>query len=58
MTNVPGVVGRTATHAFLNAAWPYISMVVDEGIDAALEKSKALQRGVVLHEGKLIPVAS
>ncbi len=56
--NVPGVVGRTATHAFLNAAWPHISMVVDEGIDAALEKSEALQRGVVLHEGKLIPIAS
>jgi alanine dehydrogenase len=51
--NVPGVVGRTATHAFLNAAWPYIQMVVNEGIDAALENHPALRKGAVMRSGTL-----
>jgi len=51
--NIPGVVGRTATHAFLNAAWPYIQIVASEGLDAALEKLPALRCGLVLREGKL-----
>lgn len=46
--NVPGVVGRTATHAFLNAAWPYILQVVDDGIVSALERSPALKHGIVM----------
>jgi alanine dehydrogenase len=46
--NVPGVVGRTATHAFLNAAWSYILLYLDHGLDGALEQSSALRRGVVL----------
>jgi alanine dehydrogenase len=52
VTNVPGVVGRTATDAFLNSAWPYISLVVDSGIDAAIEQSPALRRGVIMHNGR------
>lgn len=46
--NVPGVVGRTATHAFLNAAWPYILQVVDDGLESAVERSPALNHGVVI----------
>ncbi|MBZ0278674.1 MAG: alanine dehydrogenase [Anaerolineae bacterium] len=46
--NVPGVVGRTATHAFLNAAWPYILSYLDDGLEAALEWNSALKRGIVL----------
>ncbi|HLF91739.1 MAG TPA: alanine dehydrogenase, partial [Anaerolineales bacterium] len=30
--NLPGVVARTATHAFLNAAWPYIQEIANTGI--------------------------
>ncbi|MBI5666495.1 MAG: alanine dehydrogenase [Chloroflexi bacterium] len=40
--NVPGVVGRTATHAFLNAAWPYILRAVDEGVQASIESHPTL----------------
>jgi len=29
--NIPGVVARTATHAYLNAAWPYIRLAVHPG---------------------------
>ncbi len=49
--NGPGVVGRTATHAFINAGWPFIKLVVDKGIDAALDESKPLAAGVVIRAG-------
>ncbi len=52
--NVPGVVARTATHAFLNAAWPFIKLLAKEGLDTALDKSAALKRGIVMRDGKLI----
>jgi alanine dehydrogenase len=51
--NVPGVVGRTATHAFLNAAWPFVTQVADEGLDAALEHNAALRRGLIMRQGTL-----
>lgn len=53
--NVPGVVGRTATHAFLNAAWPYILQVIDDGVDTALKTNAALRRGTVLRAGLMTP---
>ncbi len=52
--NVPGVVGRTATHAFLNAAWPYISQVVEEGLEAASAANEGLRHGLVVREGSLL----
>lgn len=52
--NVPGVVGRTATHAYLNAAWPYIKLMADFGIEAAIERSPALHKGVVMYRGALM----
>ncbi len=52
--NMPGVVGRTATHAFLNAAWPYIMNVVDEGLEAALVQNASLSRGLAMRKGDLL----
>jgi alanine dehydrogenase len=49
--NLPGVVARTSTHAFLNAAWPYIQRVADAGADEAIASDPALARGVVTHRG-------
>ncbi len=46
--NVPGVVGRSATHAFLNAAWPYIQLIAEKGIMQASEEDVALQKGTIL----------
>ena len=51
--NVPGVVGRTATHAFLNAAWPFIDRVSGQGLEAAVADSAALEHGLVMKGGKL-----
>lgn len=45
--NVPGVLGRTATHAFLNAAWQYITLIAENGIELALESSPELRQGIV-----------
>jgi alanine dehydrogenase len=51
--NLPGVVARTATHAFLNAAWPYIQEIANTGVSAALENNPAIERGVATRAGKL-----
>jgi alanine dehydrogenase len=52
--NFPSVVARTATHAFNNAAWPYIQAVTRLGIAAALEAIPALARGLNTRGGEII----
>jgi len=52
--NMTGVLGRTATHALNNAAWPLIKQIAKQGIDSALKENKALQRGVYTHQGKIV----
>ncbi len=51
--NLPGVVARTATHAFLNAAWPYIQTITDLGVESAIEEEPALAHGVATHQGAI-----
>ena len=51
--NLPGVVARTATHAFLNAAWPYIQRVASQGVENALTADPDLERGLVTYQGQL-----
>ena len=52
--NIPGVVARTATHAFLNAAWPYIQLLVEKGIETAMVESPALAKGVTIHDREIL----
>ncbi len=52
--NMPGVVARTATHAYLNAAWPYITKLCDLGTQPALDADFALKRGVAVHGGRIV----
>lgn len=52
--NMPGVVARTATHAFVNAAMPYILEMADTGIEAAIERNPAIEKAVNTHDGKLV----
>jgi alanine dehydrogenase len=49
--NMTSIVARTATHAFNNAAWPFIQAAADQGLDAALASMPALQRGVTIRRG-------
>ena len=52
--NMPGVVARTATHAFLNAVWPYIQLVVARGIDRAMAADPGFAKALTIHKGKLL----
>ncbi len=52
--NIPGVVARTATHAYNNAALPYIQQLADLGVDTAISENPAIARGVETHHGELV----
>ena len=52
--NLPSVIARTSTHAFNNAAWPYIQAIARLGVDTALTVDPALARGVNTRNGAII----
>jgi alanine dehydrogenase len=52
--NMPGVVARTATHAFVNSAMPYLTRIADHGIDRAIAEDPALEMGINTHQGRLV----
>ena len=52
--NMTAVVARTTTHAFNNAAWPYIQAITRLGVAAALEAYPALARGVNTRGGEIV----
>lgn len=51
--NIPSLVARTATHAFLNGAWTYGEIIVRDGLEAALAANTELQRGIVIRDGRI-----
>lgn len=51
--NITGAVARTATHAFVNAAMPYILELADKGAEAAIKENSALALGVNTHAGRM-----
>jgi len=51
--NIPGVVARTSTHAFINAAFPFISELSNKGVDTAIAENPAIERGVNTYKGAL-----
>jgi alanine dehydrogenase len=50
--NMPGVVARTATHAFVNSAMPYIMEVADHGIEQVIKENPAIEAAVNTHAGQ------
>jgi alanine dehydrogenase len=52
--NIPGVVARTATYAYVNAALPYILELANLGIDQAISKDEALGHAVNSYHGELV----
>jgi alanine dehydrogenase len=52
--NMAGVIARTATHAFNNAAWPHIQSIVRWGLDGAIERDPALARGIATRNGEIL----
>jgi alanine dehydrogenase len=51
--NMPGVVARTATHGFVNAAIPYILDIANMGADGAIAKNPAIEMAVNTHNGEI-----
>ncbi len=51
--NIPGVVGRTSTHAFFNAAMPYILELADHGIEKTISSNPAIAAAVNTHNGEM-----
>jgi alanine dehydrogenase len=52
--NMPGVLGRTATHALNNATWPLVQLIMNCGTEAAVERSQPLARGVATLGGRVV----
>ncbi len=55
--NIPGVVARTSTHAYINSAFPFILELANRGVDQAIELNPAIAHGVNLHKGKIVHLA-
>jgi alanine dehydrogenase len=51
--NVPSLVARTATHAFVNSAMPYIMKVASLGVEKAIETDPSLEIAVNTHQGEM-----
>jgi alanine dehydrogenase len=51
--NMPGVVARTATTGFVNAALPYILDIVNLGVEKAIKKNPAIEPGIATFRGEL-----
>lgn len=52
--NMPSVVARTATYAFLNAAFPYIEALANKGVESAIEEDPALKAAVRTRAGQMV----
>lgn len=51
--NIPGAVPRTSTYALANATLPYLCLVADLGVDAAMERRPELVQGLNTRNGEI-----
>lgn len=51
--NMPSVVARTASHAFFNAALPYILELADKGVETAIQQNPAVALAVNTYAGEI-----
>lgn len=51
--NIPSIVARTSTYAFLNAAFSFISEIANKGSSQAITDNPAIERGTAIHKGNL-----
>lgn len=52
--NVPSVIARTATYAYVNAAFPYIQELANKGVERATQEDAALGIAVATHRGQTV----
>jgi alanine dehydrogenase len=50
--NIPSVVARTSTFAFINAAFPYILEVANKGVYTAIKENPAIESGTLILDGE------
>jgi alanine dehydrogenase len=55
--NMPALVGRTSTLGLTQATEPYVAMLVQKGVTAALDGHAGLARGVNTQDGKVVSEA-
>jgi alanine dehydrogenase len=53
MPNATTLVARTATHAITSSIFPYLKTIAEIGLDEALHKNYALNRGMYAERGKI-----
>ncbi len=54
VSNIPGIVPRTATYALTNATLPFIVQLVENGLKESVQVNPGLRRGVSVLQGQLI----
>jgi alanine dehydrogenase len=59
VSNMPGAVPHTSTHALANATLPYVMNIADQGWKGAVRSNAALAEGVNIADGEVVykPVA-
>jgi alanine dehydrogenase len=59
VSNMPGAVPQTSTHALTSATLPYIEAMAARGVEDAMRADHALAQALSTHDGKLVrgPVA-
>jgi alanine dehydrogenase len=50
---MPALVGRTSTLGLTQATEPYVAMIVQKGVEAALAEHKGLAKGVNVRGGRI-----
>jgi alanine dehydrogenase len=51
--NMPALVGRTSTQGLTQATEPYVALLVEKGIQAALAGHRGLSQGVNTRDGRI-----
>jgi alanine dehydrogenase len=54
VTNMPGAVGRTSTHALTNVTLPYILQIANKGLDLAVIDQPGLRQGINIRGGRVL----
>ena len=54
VANMPGAVPRTSTAALTAATLPYVTLMANRGVAAALDGDASLARGLMTRDGKLM----
>ncbi|MGH8259355.1 MAG: alanine dehydrogenase, partial [Steroidobacteraceae bacterium] len=53
VTNMPGAVPRTSTHALTSSTLPFVRELADHGWREAFKRDPHLARGLNVHEGEI-----